>query len=323
MLLREGDGLMQTKIKLGKSKSISFLKLPFDFFENHFQKLSPNTMKIYLYLLYLCTLGEIEINENEIAKKLSLTKKDISECYSELKENGLLEVNETTGDNELVSLEEFYKNFIKTSNEETKKEIQDKAKSIKFDSQFKKKVTFIEDVYGKELSQSDILEIYELLSNYKVPYDVLICAIEYSISKNIKSFNYISKIAINWKELGLTSYESCERYISGKGIDEERIYTNIKKMFSLKRDLYDIEKKYVDEWFFKHEKTLEDIKKAFETTILSIGKLSFPYINSVLLNDEQSPSTKVLTKNNKLGNFTERKYDQKDVLTALRKKQNG
>ena len=236
---------MQTKIKLGKSKSISFLKLPFDFFENHYQKMSPNTVKIYLYLLYLCTLGEVEINESEIAKRLNLTKKDISECYSELKENGLLEVNGVTGENELINLEEFYKNVNKSTNEETKKEIQDKAKSIKFDSQFKKKISFIEDVYGKELSQSDILEIYELLSNYKVPYDVLICAIDYSISKNIKSFNYISKIAINWKELGLTNYESCERYISGEGIESERIYDNIKRLFNIKRELYDIERKYV------------------------------------------------------------------------------
>ena len=215
---------MQTKIKLGKSKSISYLKLPFDFLENHYLKLSPNTMKIYLYLMYLCTLGEIEINENEIAKKLCLTKKDISECYNELKGYGLLVVNEITGENELVSLEEFYKNFTKISNEETKKEIKDKTKSVKFDSQFNKKVSFIEDLYGKELSQNDILEIYELLTNFKIPYDVLICAIEYSISRNIKSFNYISKVAINWKELGLTSYESCEQYISGESKEEAQVH---------------------------------------------------------------------------------------------------
>lgn len=323
MPLREGEGLMQTKIKLGKSKAISYLKLPFDFFENHFQKLSPNTVKIYLYLLYLCTLGEVEIKENEIAKKLSLVKKDISDCYAELKENGLLSVNEVSGENELISLDEFYKNYTKTSNEEIKKEILDKAKSIKFDSQFKKKITFIEDIYGKELSQSDILEIYELLTNYKIAYDVLICAIEYAISKNIKSFNYISKVAINWKELGLTSYESCERFISGESLDSEPIYENIKKMFNLKRELYDIEKKYVDEWIYKHQKTLEEIREALNVTILNIGKISFPYLNSVLLNEGQAASAIQKSQNSKLSNFKERDYDQENLLAVLRKKQNG
>ena len=320
MHLKEGEELMQTKIKLGKSKSISFLKLPFDFFENHFQKLSPNTTKIYLYLMYLCTLGEVEINENEIAKKLSLTKKNISECYAELKDCGLLVANDTTGENELVSLEEFYKNFTKISNEETKKEFKDKTKSLKFDSQFNKKVLFIEDLYGKELSQNDILEIYELLTGYKIPYDVLICAIEYSISKNIKNFNYISKIAINWKELGLTSYESCERYLSSEKNEESDLYENIKKMFNIKRDLYDVEMNFVDEWIHKHNKTFDEIKKALDTTILSIGKLSFPYLNSVLLNEEKTPQVK---NTGKLGKITEREYNKKDVLAALRKKQNG
>ena len=89
-------------------------------------------------------------------------------------------------------------------------------------------------------------------------------------------------------------------------------------MFNIKRELYDIERKYVDDWY-KQGKNLDDIKKAFETTILSIGKLSFPYINSVLENGELKPASK----NNKLGNFSEREYNKNDVLAALRKKQNG
>ena len=313
---------MQTKIKLGKSKTISYLKLPFDFFENHFLKLSPNTSKIYLYLLYLCTLGEVEINEKEIAKKLSLTQKDISYCYSELKEYGLLTKNELTGENELVSLEEFYKNFSVRQNQDGKKHVKDKVSEINFDDQFKKKIGFIEDVYGKDLLPNDVMEIHELLTSYKVPYDVLICAIEYSLSKNIKSFNYISKIAINWKELGLTNYESCEKYISEEQIQDDKLYHNIKKIFNLKRELYDIEKNFIDDWYYNKNKTLDEIKKACEITILNTGKISFHYMNSVLTNDKNTAS---LATDKKKGTrlFKEREYDSDDILSALRKKQNG
>lgn len=314
---------MQTKIKLGKSKSISFLKLPFDFFENHFQKLSPNTLKVYLYLTYLCTLGEVEINENEIAKKLSLTKKDVTYCYSELKENNLMVLNKETSDYELINLVEFYKNYSKTSYSETKNEIKDKVNNIKLDSQFKKKIGFIEDIYGKELTQNDMLDIYEILNSHKVPYDVLICAIEYSISKNIKNFNYISKIAINWKELGLTNYESCEQYISNENIKDENLYKNLKLMFKLSRDFYDVEIKFIDDWYYNKNKTLDEIKKAFETTVINTGKLSFPYMNSILLNENCDINIKKPKKKNELNNFTEREYDSSDVLYALRKKQNS
>lgn len=314
---------MQTKIKLGKSRSISFMKLPFDFFENHFQKLSPNTTKIYLYLLYLCTLGEVEINENEIAKKLMLAKKDISECYKELIELGLLVKNSETDGNELVNLEEFYKSYAKSNILEAKKEVKDKVKTVNNDVQFKKKIEFIEDVYGKELTPNDMMEIDSILTEHKVPYDVLICAIEYSLSKKIKSFNYISKIAINWKELGLTNYESCEKYISEESLSDEKLYYNIKHIFNLKRELYDVEIKYIDDWYYNKNKTLDDIKKAFETTVLNTGKLSFPYMNTILTNDKSSSVNKTIKKKNDLNNFTEREYDSTDVLTALRKKQNG
>lgn len=314
---------MQTKIKLGKSKSISFLKLPFDFFENHFQKLSPETLKVYLYLTYLCTLGEVEINETEIARKLSLTKKDITYCYNELKENNLMVLNKENSDFELINLGEFYKNYSKVSLSESKSEIKDMVKNIKLDTQFKKKVSFIEDIYGKELTQNDMLDIYEILTSHKVPYDVLICAIEYSISKNIKNFNYISKIAINWKELGLTNYESCEKYISEENIKDENLYRNLKLMFKISRDFFDVEIKYIDDWYYNKNKTLDEIKKAFETTVLNTGKLSFPYMNSILVNENMDTNIKKTKKKNELNNFTEREYDSSDVLSALRKKQNS
>lgn len=313
---------MQKRIKLGKSKSISFLKLPFDFFETHFQKLSPGTVKMYLYILYLCTLGDVEINDSEICRKLNLTLKDMSNAYSELRDVGLLTVNDA-GDEELVNLEEFYKNFTKNTISETKKEIKEKAKSIKFDNEFKKKISFIEDVYRKELTQNDILEIYDLLNNQKVAYDVLICAIEYSLSKNIKSLNYVAKIAINWKELGLNSYESCEKYISGETFKDDNLYVNICKMFNIKRELYDVEKKYIDDWYYNHKKTLNEIKQAFDLTIINTGKLAFPYLNSILIGEKKEITLKSDKKKNELNNFTEREYDYDDVLSALRKKQNG
>ena len=59
---------MGKKLKLAKSKTISYLKLPFDFFENHFQSFSPKTVKVYLYILYLCTLGDIEFDDETICE---------------------------------------------------------------------------------------------------------------------------------------------------------------------------------------------------------------------------------------------------------------
>ena len=314
---------MQKRIKLAKNKSISHLKLPFDFFENHYRKMNAKTIKLYLYILYLCTLGDVEIDNEDIAKKLNITINDIDKAYNELKETGLLTVNEETGEEELVNPEEFYKNLEKVNKSELKKETKEIIKTPEFNDNFKKQIQFIEEIYKKELNQNEMLEIYDLINNQKVSIEVLACAIEYSLSKNIKTINYISKIALNWKELGLTNYESCERYISDEKNNEEKVYVYLKKLFNLQRDFFDAERKYINDWYFKQNKTLDDIKKAFDTTVINTGKLSFPYMNSILLSNKANYNKASDKKKNSLINFNERDYDYDDIIAALRKKQNG
>lgn len=314
---------MQKRIKLVKNKSISHLKLPFDFFENHYQKMNAKTIKMYLYILYLCTLGDVEIENEDIAKKLNLTNNDIEKAYNELKETGLLIINEETGEEELVNPEEFYKNLEKANKSELKKETKEIIKTPEFNSTFKKQLRFIEDIFKKDLNQNEMLEIYDLINNQKVPIEVLACAIEYSLSKNIKTMNYIAKIAVNWQELGLTNYESCEKYISDEKINEEKIYTNLRRIFNLQREFFEAEKKYIDDWYFKYGKTIDDIKKALDTTVINTGKLSFPYMNSILIGNKENYNKNSEKKKNALSNFEERNYDYDDILTALRKKQNG
>lgn len=312
---------MGINIHLSKNKSISYLKLPFDFFENNFQKLSAVTLKVYMYILYLCTLGNVELNNEELSKKLNVSKSDVSDAYNEMLENGLISINEETGVAELISLDDYYKNFHKENYNEKKKEAEKKEK--KLTPSFMKKMRFMEDLYGKEFTQNDLFEIDDLLNNQKVPYEVLVCAIEYSCQKNIKSLNYISKIAINWKELGLNSYESCENYIAEEKLEDEKIYKKIKQIMKISRELYDVEKKYIYDWYYVHKKTIEDIKKAVDTTVINTGKIAFPYINSILLNEGKNKSVKSPVNKNNINNFSERDYNFEDVMSAIRKKQNG
>lgn len=317
------------KIKLVKSKSISYLKLPFDFFENHFRKMNPDTIKFYLYILYLCTLGDVELDDFEIAKRLDLSGEDIKKAYIELREAGLLKINEETGEHELINPDEYYKNLQKISNSELKKETKDIIRTLEFDDNFKNIFDFFESLFGKSLNHNEMLEIYDLLNNQKVPFEVLACAASYSVSKGKKSINYIAKIAINWKELGLTSYESCEKYISNENIEtdtqlsKDNLYFQIKKLFNVQRELYEVEKDYIDNWYYTLGKDINDIKKALELTIINTGKLSFPYINKILINGFSKNEIPAKKEKKGLNNFTERDYDYDNIVNALRKKQNG
>lgn len=320
---------MQKKIKLAKSKSVSYLKLPFDFFEMHFRKMKSETVKLYIYILYLCTLGNVELNDKELSERLGISIKSISQGYNELREYGLIVYNSETGEEELINPEDFYKNLHKQNNSEIKKEAKDKIKALDFDEGYRNIFDFFESIFCKPLNQNEMLEIYDLLNNQKVPFEVLACAASYSEAKGKKNVSYIAKVALNWKELGLTNYESCEKYISSEIIPEseelgrENLYFTIKKLFGLSRELYDAEKKYVDDWYYNLKKSFEEIKKAFDITVINTGKISFPYINKILINGDKTPEKITPVDKKSLNNFTERGYDYDSIMNALRKKQNG
>lgn len=310
---------MSKKLRLAKSKTISYLKLPFDFFENHFQSFSPKTVKVYMYILYLCTLGDIEFDDMTICERLNLSLNDLNRAYNDLRKVGMLVTNPETGEEEIVNPEDFYKGFYKEAKYEIKKDSMEKIKASSEDREFKKKIDFIENRFGKELTQNDYLEIYDLTEKQNIPYDVLLAAIDYSVSKNKRNFSYISKIALNWNELGLTTYESCEMFING---GEDKFLKNIKKILKIDRNLFDIELKYVKEWYSVMGKTIEDIEKAAEISVINTGKISFPYINAVL-SDKGSNSKKKPVKKSQIHDFPEREYDYEKMLSDLRKKQNN
>ena len=317
---------MQKKIRLIKNKTESNLKLPFDFFENHFQKMNSKTIKLYLYILYICTLGDAEIDNSEIAKRLELKEKDIEAGYNELRKTGLITVNPETLEDELINPDTFYKNLQKKSNAELKKETAD---VFEFNDNFKNIFEYFERLFDKPLNQNDMLEIYDLLENQKIPFEVLVCAASYANGKNKKSINYVAKVAMNWNELGLTSYESCEKYISEEIFDmtvelsKDNLYFQIKKMFNLQRDLFDVEKEYVDNWYYNLKKNLDDIKKALDISVLNTGKVSFPYINKVLTSPSGVKESQKTTDKKGINNFSGREYNYDNILDALRKKQNG
>ena len=309
---------MNKKLKLAKSKTISYLKLPFDFLENHFREFSPYTVKVYLYILYLCTLGDIEFDDKIIASRLNISVNDLKHSYRELREAGMLIKDPETNEEELVNPEDFYKEYYKEVKHVIKKDSDERLRNAAGDKDYQKQMEFIEDRFGKELSKNDYLEIFDMLENLKIPYEVLIAAIDYSVSKNIRSFSYIAKIALNWKELGLTNYESCEEYLSGS----TDILTKVKKMMKIDRELLDVEIKYISDWYYKMGKTEEEIEAAIKTAVLNTGKISFPYINAILEDKKKKqPELKTGVKKPSIHNFPEREYDFDEIISGLRKKQ--
>lgn len=135
---------------------------------------------------------------------------------------------------------------------------------------------------GKYLSQGNTATLVHLYDWAGIPVDVILMVIEYCRSIGKSSMNYIEKTALNWMERGIDTHEKAEHHIR-KLMETNDWEKQVKTAFGLfERQLIQKEKDMIRVWYGEYGFTLPLIRLAYERTIENIGKLSFPYINSIL-----------------------------------------
>lgn len=126
-----------------------------------------------------------------------------------------------------------------------------------------------------------IIQIFEFL---KLPADVILMAVDYCVSIDKFSANYLEKVCTSWANNNISTHETAEQYLNYMQ-EAKKNEAKIKKLFGINnRSLIESEQKYIAKWFDEYNFDLEIIKKAYEISVSKIAKLSFPYINKVLAN---------------------------------------
>lgn len=113
-----------------------------------------------------------------------------------------------------------------------------------------------------------------------LPADVILMLLEYCRIIGKLSMAYIEKVAIAWQEKEILTHEAAEKEI--QSLKERHSLTyKILSAFGINRKLIAKEEEYIAEWTAKNY-DIDLISYAYEKTIESINKLSFPYINKIL-----------------------------------------
>lgn len=135
----------------------------------------------------------------------------------------------------------------------------------------------------KTLTAADISSIVSLYDWAGIPIDVILMVEEYCKSKGKTNVRYIEKTALAWFETGIDTHEKAERYISEllEASENEKLVRSAFGIYD--RRLIPKERDYINTWFREYGFDIRLIKLAYERTIEAIQKLSFPYINSILL----------------------------------------
>lgn len=140
----------------------------------------------------------------------------------------------------------------------------------------------MENQLKRPITSVEYKSVVHILEYIKLPADVILMAIEYCISIDKVNARYIEKVCATWADNGITTHERAEQYLSFLKQSRQN-EAAVRKLFGIEdRKLIDSERESINRWFNEYHFDQDMIRLAYERTIKTISKLSFPYINKIL-----------------------------------------
>lgn len=266
-------------------------ELKFAFVEKWGRIAKPEYLQIYIYILSCYKKNGNILTVEEISKKLHVSRDSVFAALDFWITAEVLEEDEEYG----------YKFIFEDNRSESKTPAPAKTnKSGRFrmrpsyDSaeidavaSVNKNVDYLfrqaEKILDRLLSPSDFEMIYSFVDWLGLPVEVVIMLLNFVAGQGKTTKRYIETVAIDWADKGIDTYESAENYIR----EIEIRISNEGKIRSLlgiyDRSLTQTEKKYIKLWTTEKNVPLELISEAYDRTVNATGKLSWAYMNKILM----------------------------------------
>lgn len=143
-----------------------------------------------------------------------------------------------------------------------------------------------ERILGTSFTSSDTATLVWLVSWAGIAPEVLVTVIEYCATLGKKSMRYIQRVALEWLDCEIDTVEKAEERI--RALNEAKSWEGeIKSILGIRdRSLVSKEREFCEGWRALGLSP-ELIRAAYERTVEQTGKLSFPYLNKILLSWKQ------------------------------------
>lgn len=139
-----------------------------------------------------------------------------------------------------------------------------------------------QELMGHTLTRSESEALFSVYSWAGMPAEVLLILIQYCVSVDKCSMRYIEKLAYNWQDEGIASYEAAEKKVAALKA-QDKAEAKIRSIVGIHdRNLTTSEKEHLRRWTVEWNMGWDLITVAFERTADNTGKLSFAYMNSIL-----------------------------------------
>ena len=265
------------------------------FLDGYMPSANGEFVKIYLYLLRHACQEKTLLELSSIADVFNCTEADVLRALRYWKKTGILDVSfdskgiltrvvfypitakaETPFQN---SLEEAAAGLESPKETVSSSLTPDKIRALKGNDEVRQLLFIAEQYLGKTLTPTDMETLLFLYDEVVLSAELMEYLIEYCVSKGSTSMAYIKKVGLAWAEQKIVTVNQAKEETNLYN----RNYFTILRAFGIKnRNPLEKEIQYMNLWMNQYGFTLDIISEACSRTVLSTGKASFSYADSIL-----------------------------------------
>ena len=312
------------------------------FLDDYMPNANGEFVKIYLYILRRCSGESTLMDLSSIADRLNCTEADIVRALRYWKETGILEVSFDQSGNVtgiLFSAPEPKLSPTKESPSDRSLS-RNKVQELKGQEEVRQLLFIAEQYLGRPLTSTDAETLLYLYDEVHLSAELLEYLIEYCVSKGSSSMAYIKKVGLSWAQQNITTVSQAKEETN---LYNKNYFTILRAFGITNRNPLDKEIQYMNLWMNQYGFTLDIITEACSRTVLSTGKASFSYADSILeswfkkgvrhlsdidsldMNYQQKkaekakarPKAPAAASKNKFNNFHQRNYNMAELEKQL------
>lgn len=245
-------------------------------------------LKVLLYILRHSNDGMSEISV--ISSALSLEEEDIKDALIFWSERGLLIKDGQAP--EAVPVVAEKKEVTQPPEKKEEKKVadisisrpsyEDVSKRIKESDEVVVLLQEAQAVLGRTIGYDGQSVIIQMLDDYGLPPEVILMAIEYSLSLKKTGWASIGRVARRWSEMEIDTLEGAMEYIEEHNIVDET-WTKLRELTEItNRNPTEKQRKYLVAWVKEYGYSVDIIYCAYEESIDNTGKMSLPYMDKII-----------------------------------------
>lgn len=289
----------------------SFTNIPDIFFTEYFSEATGDSIKVYLYLLFLSKYNK-EIKLNDLSKKLALPLPVIQNSIKYWEDLNIITKKNTgyiINNLQEIELYNLYSPKVALSSDKIENNIknQSRAKAIEDINN-----SFFQGI----MSPAWYADIDLWFKTYSFDEHVMIALFRYCFEKSALHRNYVKTVAEAWNQNNIKTFNDLDLYYE-KQDKLNKLKKSITKKLGLSRSLTQYEEAYIEKWYFDFGYSLDIIELALKKTT-SKSNPSFDYIDKIIA-DWHDRNLKTI---NDIQTFLIEFKNQKQKVKELEKKTN-